>query len=129
MQLLLSLVGENDRPAADTNETREQFDERLDGELDGLTDEELEQAEQSEPTRTRATARNPPTTPTTGFPPRRACTVAPGVSTHRSVCGRSHCSSDDDPGLDLARTLAQRGLQARDVADPRIDLDAIDGPD
>src|SRR5690606_26865315 len=48
LQLLLSLVGENDRPAADANETREQFDDRLDGELDGLSDEELEQAEQSD---------------------------------------------------------------------------------
>src|SRR5690606_30652038 len=48
LQLLLSLVGENDWPAADANETREQFDDRLDGELDGLSDEELEQAEQSD---------------------------------------------------------------------------------
>lgn len=45
LQLLLSLVGESDRPAPESAETREAFDDRLDGELDEFTDEQLEQAE------------------------------------------------------------------------------------
>lgn len=48
LQLLLTLVGEADRPPTDESETREEFDDRLDGQLDEFTDEELEQAEQSE---------------------------------------------------------------------------------
>ena len=48
LQLLLTLVGEADQPPVDKTETREDFDDRLDGRLDELTDKELEQAEQSE---------------------------------------------------------------------------------
>jgi transposase len=49
LQLLLSLVSEADRrPVDDADETTERFEGRLDGEFDGYTDDELEQAEQAD---------------------------------------------------------------------------------